>query len=94
VFFLMGVLLTSFTPHFGSEANQVRIHVNQTNVQKIEGAVELYRIDVGTYPLSVADMVHPPRGVSGWHGPYLDGIPINPFNSALSYQIDALGQVK
>ena len=93
VLFLMGVLLTAITPHFGSEANQVRIKVNLANVQKIEGAAQLYRIDVGTYPLKVGDLVRFPMGVSGWRGPYLDEVPINPFNSAQGYQIDALGQV-
>jgi len=94
VLFLMGILLTSITPHFGSAANQVRIRVNLANVQKIEGAAQLYRIDIGTYPLSVSDLLHSPEGMSGWHGPYLDEIPINPFNSAQGYQINALGQVK
>jgi general secretion pathway protein G len=94
VLFLMGIILTSFNPHFGSAANQVRSRVNLANVQKIEGAAQLYRIDVGTYPLSVSDLVHAPKGVSGWRGPYLDETPINPFNCAQGYQIDALGQVK
>lgn len=94
VLFLMGILLTSITPHFGSAANQVRIRVNLANLQKIEGAAQLYRIDIGTYPSSVWDLVHSPEGVSGWHGPYLDEMPINPFNAAQGYQIDALGQVK
>lgn len=94
VLFLMGVLLTLVTPHFGSATNQVRIRVNLANVQKIEGAAQLYRIDVGIYPLSVSNLVHSPMGVSGWRGPYLSEIPINPFDSSRGYQIDALGQVK
>ena len=94
VLFLMGVLLTLVTPHFGSAAQQVRVRVNQANVRKIEGAVQLYRIDVGTYPANLLDLVHSPQGVSGWRGPYLEEVPVNPFDSEQSYQIDALGQVK
>jgi general secretion pathway protein G len=94
VLFLMGVILTSFTPHFASATNQVRSRMNFANVQKIEGSARLYRIDVGTYPPSVSDLVHSPNGVRGWRGPYLNEIPINPFNSKQGYQIDALGQVK
>lgn len=94
VLFLMGVILTLATPHFGSATNQVWIRVDQANKEKIEGAAQLYRIDVGTYPLSISDLVHSPIGVSGWRGPYLDGIPINPFNATQVYQIEALGQVK
>ena len=94
VLFLMGVILTLATPHFGSASNQVRIRVDLANKERIEGAAQLYRIDVGTSPPSVPDLVHAPNGVSGWRGPYLDEIPINPFNATQIYQIDALGQVK
>ena len=94
VLFLMGVLLTTVTPHFGSAAQQVRVRVNLANMEKIEGAAQLYRIDVGTYPLYVSDLVRPPLAASGWRGPYLGEIPTNPFNSAQGYLIDALGQAK
>jgi len=91
---LMGILFTLPAPHFNSAANQVRTQVNLANVQKIEGAAQLYRIDVGTYPSSVTDLMNVREGVSGWRGPYLRKIPVNPFDSAQSYQIDTLGQVK
>lgn len=93
VLFLMGVILTVITPHFSSESNQIRMRVNRANVLKLEGAAQLYRLDVGAYPSSVAELVSSP-GVCGWHGPYLDEIPTNPFNSAQDYQINASGQVK
>ena len=82
------------TPHFGSATNQVRIRVDLANKEKIEGVAQLYRIDVGTYPLSVSDLVQSPMGMSGWRGPYLKEIPINPFNATQTYQLDASGQVK
>ena len=94
VLFLMGVLLTSVTPHFGSAARLVGIRVDLANMQKIEGAAQLYRIDVGTYPASVSDLLDAPKGASGWRGPYLNEIPMDPFDSTGSYLIDAFGQVK
>ncbi|ODA41730.1 type II secretion system protein GspG [Desulfosporosinus sp. BG] len=94
VLFLMGVLLTSVIPHFGSASNQVLVQVDLANIQKIEGAAQLYRIDVGAYPPSVQDLAQAPRGVSRWRGPYLSEIPIDPFDSTEGYQIDAFGQVK
>lgn len=94
VVFLMGVILALATPHFGSAKNHVGIRVDLANKEKIEGAAQLYRIDIGTAPLSVSDLVDSPVGVSGWRGPYLDEIPINPFDANLVYQIDALGQVE
>lgn len=94
VLFLMGVILSLATPHFGSATNQVWTRVDLANKEKIEGAAQLYRIDVGNSPLSVSDLLDTPIGVSEWRGPYLDEIPINPFNTTLVYEINALGQVK
>jgi len=94
VLFLMGFILTLYTPHFGSASNHVRKQINRANIQKIEGSAQLYRIDVGTYPLSVSDLIESPMGVSHWQGPYLDEIPINPFDSEQGYEIDSSGRVK
>lgn len=94
VLFLMGVILSLATPHFGSATNQVWTRVDLANKVKIEGAAQLYRIDVGKSPLSVSDLFQAPVSVSGWRGPYLDEIPINPVDATIVYQIDALGQVK
>jgi len=94
VLFLMGVILTLVTPHFSSATNRVRIRVDLANRERIEGAAQLYRIDTGTYPSNVSDLVYPSTNANGWRGPYLDEIPINPFNDTQVYQIDALGQVK
>ena len=93
VLFLMGVILTLFTPHFGSASKHVRMQINRANIQRIEGAAQLYRIDVGTYPLSITDLINSPIDLSHWQGPYLDEIPINPIDSEQSYVIDSSGRV-
>ncbi|SHI17635.1 type II secretion system protein G (GspG) [Desulfosporosinus lacus DSM 15449] len=93
VLFLMGVLLTSFTPYYGSASKHVRLQMNRANIQRIEGAAQLYKIDVGTYPHSVTDLVYSQKGMSDWQGPYLNEIPSNPFNSEQSYQLDSSGRV-
>ncbi|MDQ7095762.1 type II secretion system protein GspG [Desulfosporosinus sp. PR] len=94
VLFLMGVLLCLVVPHFSSSAYFVRNQVDMANKQRIEGAAQIYRLDVGRYPVRVSDLVSLPVGVSGWRGPYLKEIPVSPFNSGQDYQIDAYGQVK
>ncbi|MCO5388018.1 MAG: type II secretion system protein GspG [Desulfosporosinus sp.] len=93
VLFLMGVVLTSFTPYYGSASKNVRLQMNRANIQRIEGAAQLYKIDVGTYPHNVTDLVYYQKGMSDWHGPYLNEIPINPFNFEQSYQLDSSGRV-
>jgi len=94
VLFLMGMVLTLIAPQFGSASNHVRKQINRANIQKIEGSAQLYRIDVGTYPLSVTDLLESPKGVNHWQGPYLDEIPINPFDPEQVYEIDLSGRVR
>jgi general secretion pathway protein G len=94
VLFLIGIILTLASPHFSSATNQVQNRIDQANKARIEGAAQLYRIDVGAYPQSVSDLLHPPMGESGWCGPYLNQVPLNPFDSSQIYQIDAFGRVK
>lgn len=94
VIFLLGVTFTMAATHFELSADQARLQVDQANRERIEGAAQLYRIDVGVYPASVADLVCVPGGVSGWRGPYLNEVPQNPFDPAQEYRLNTLGQVK
>ena len=94
VLFLMGVILTLCTPHFGTASNHVRMQMDRANIQNIEGSAQLYRIDVGTYPLSVSDLIESPIGSTHWQGPYLKEMPINPFDKEEGYELDSSGRVK
>ena len=94
VLLLMGILMTPLVPNFESKTNRVRGQVNRANVQKIEGAAQLYKLDVGVYPASTTDLVEGPEGVTGWRGPYLKEIPLNPYNAEQGYRLDDLGRVK
>ena len=93
VLFLAGLVLAMAVPRFDSAPDQVRKQVDLSNKKRIEGAVQLYRIDVGVLPVCVEDLLYPPEGVKGWRGPYLREIPPNPFNAAGVYLINDLGQV-
>lgn len=83
----------SFAPHFGSAPDLVRRQADQANILRIEGAARLYKIDVGTFPLKVEDLVCLPAGVRGWQGPYLKEIPRNPLNSEADYLLNSSGRV-
>ncbi|MGC7873509.1 competence type IV pilus major pilin ComGC [Desulfosporosinus sp. SYSU MS00001] len=90
---LMGVLLGKAVPHFYSSSNFVRLEADLANREEIEGAAQLYRIDIGTFPVSVSDLVNLPDDIKEWRGPYLPEIPVNPLDPKVGYQIDNLGQV-
>ena len=94
VLFLLSLILALAVPRFDSAPDQVRIQLDLANRKRIEGAAQLYRIDVGTLPVFVEDLLYPPEGVNGWRGPYLKEIPANPFNASQAYRINGLGRVE
>lgn len=58
-------------------------------IADIEKALELYKLDVGSYPNSqqgLDALVKQPAGVVGWAGPYLKGgVPNDPWGHAYRY---------
>ncbi len=91
---VFGVVLQVAMPRFKPDVDRVRNEVQAANIERIESAAQIYRIDVGVYPARLEDLMEPPSGVSGWQGPYLDFFPQNPFDATQPYQIDSLGQVR
>ncbi|MHB1653761.1 MAG: type II secretion system protein GspG [Desulfitobacteriaceae bacterium] len=91
---LLSFFLYLLVPHFGSTVEPLKQKVDQANVERIEGAAQLYRLDVGLYPVAVQALIEQPSGVSAWRGPYLKEWPVNPWNPVQAYQMDALGKVK
>lgn len=91
---LSAFLLYGLLPHFTSAVLPIKQRIDQSNIVRIEGAAQAYKVDVGTYPSSVTDLLEAPAGVTGWQGPYLREKPVNPWNPAAGYTIDSLGRAK
>lgn len=92
--FILQLILCLGIAAYGTHAGTTREKVQQANIERIEGAVQLYRLDTGAYPSSVQELVDKPEGVSGWRGPYLDEWPVDPWDAARAYQINGMGQVR
>ncbi|MHB8124039.1 MAG: type II secretion system protein GspG [Desulfitobacteriaceae bacterium] len=93
VLFLVGLLLGGVVPHYKGSREKTSEKVNQTNIKLIQGAAQLYRLDIGVFPTTVDDLMLNPTGVSHWQGPYLEQWPMNPYNQTKPYEINGLGQV-
>ncbi len=91
---LSGFLLYGLLPHFASPVLPIKQRIDQGNIVQIEGAAQAYRVDVGAYPRLFTDLLDAPVGATGWQGPYLRELPVNPWNPALGYSVDTLGRVK
>lgn len=70
-----------------------------TNTLKIvKQSIKQYKMEVGTYPNSLQDLIKKPENISGWHGPYVGDedkanpeVPLDGWNQDLVYKRNAQG---
>lgn len=70
----------------GAKADAAKLQINQ-----IEGALDLYRLDIGRYPSAAEGLdalIAAPPGLDGWNGPYLKKASAlqDPWGAAFQYQ--------
>lgn len=94
VLFLMMILVYQVAPRFTSAEGLTRVKADSANRLRIEGAIELYKLDTGAIPGSIEDLISKVSEVRGWRGPYLDRALVNPMNGANPYELDAQGKVR
>ena len=94
VLFLVGLLIGGIVPHYEGSRETISVKVNLTNILLIEGAAQLYRLDIGVYPARVDDLMLNLTGDTHWKGPYLDHWPKKLDSQTETYEIDALGHVR
>ena len=61
-------------------------------IDNLEGALDLYLLDVGRYPTEeegLAALIEAPSAISTWHGPYLDedAVPLDPWGYPYHYAL-------
>ncbi|KLU58567.1 type II secretion system protein G precursor [Peptococcaceae bacterium CEB3] len=88
---LMGFLTGAFVPRFTSALVPIQKRAQEANAQKVEGALQLYRLDVGALPGNFEDLIRRPDGVKGWQGPYLKEWPLS--GPPTVYAFDSYGRV-
>lgn len=91
-FLILGLVLAQIAPRYNTSIQFSNDQAQQANCLKIEGAVELYRLDTGVLPKQLEDLLAAPPGTSGWRGPYLDQIPVQP--NGKPYTLDSQGKVE
>jgi type II secretion system protein G len=102
---MMDSVMTQTPGSAGDRAKQVRA---QADMSQIKSALDRYYLDVGSYPTSdqglLALIAAPSNGYKDWAGPYIQGIPLDPWGyryvyrsngseySLKSYGADSAGQ--
>lgn len=86
---ILGILAAVVVPRIMGRPDDARIVRATQDVAAIVSALNMYRLDTGTYPSTeqgLAALVEKPLEAQGWRaGGYLDGVPLDPWNRNYHY---------
>ena len=89
VLVILATLAAIVYPKVMGRSEQARVTAAKTQIASFKTALDSFEVDTGKYPVSrngLKDLVEQPRDVVGWHGPYLENIPLDPWGSAYIYE--------
>ncbi|HWA79811.1 MAG TPA: type II secretion system major pseudopilin GspG [Acetobacteraceae bacterium] len=91
VIVIIGLLIGLVAPAVLRQLGGARISVTKQSIARLGSVLDLYKLDVGSYPTSdqgLAALVQKPGDVDSWNGPYLQGgkLPLDPWNHPYLYQ--------
>ena len=74
VLVILGLVVTFVAPAMINQLGSAKHKIAQQSIERLTGIVDLYRLDVGSYPTTdqgLESLNAGPTGVAGWNGPYL-----------------------
>ncbi len=88
---ILGLLIGLVAPAALRQLSGARTSVARQSIERIGSVMELYKLDVGSFPSSeqgLQALTIRPSGVSNWNGPYMKGeaAPLDPWNHPYSYR--------
>ncbi len=89
VLVILATLAAIVYPKVMGRSKEARITAAQTQIANFKTALNLFEVDTGDYPRGrngLMDLIQMPRNVTGWHGPYLDMIPRDPWGQDYIYE--------
>ena len=88
---ILGLLIGLVAPAAIQQLSSSRQKVAQQTIARLGSFLEVYRLDVGSYPTSeqgLSVLTSRPSGVRGWNGPYIRGDQgvLDPWGNAFVYR--------
>lgn len=71
---ILGLLIGFVAPAMIRELGSAKHKVAEQSIERLAGILDLYRLDVGTYPTTeqgLESLDAAPDGIAGWDGPYV-----------------------
>ena len=88
---ILGLLIGLVAPAALRQLSGARNSIAKQSIERISSVLDLYKLDVGSYPSTdqgLVALVERPGGVDNWNGPYLKGssVPVDPWNHPYVYR--------
>ena len=88
---ILGLLIGLVAPAALRQLGGARQSVAKQSIERIGAILDLYKLDVGSYPSTeqgLAALNAKPSGVATWNGPYLKGeqTPVDPWSRPYTYR--------
>lgn len=87
---ILGLLIGLVAPAALRQLGGARISVAKQSIERIGGILDLYKLDVGSYPSTedgLQALLDKPSDAESWNGPYIKsgGAPVDPWNHPYIY---------
>ena len=76
---ILGLLIGLVAPAALRQLESSKEKIAHQSIERIAGVLDIYRLDVGTYPTTeqgLLALIERPSGVTRWNGPYLKGVTV------------------
>lgn len=86
---IIGLLASIATPLYFRHVNSSKITTAKAQIQLFEQAILDFRLDTGKLPTQIQGLnilIEKDQSVKNWKGPYIKGIPLDPWNNEYIYQ--------
>lgn len=87
---ILGLLIGLVAPAVLRQLGNARVSVARQSIERIGSILDLYKLDVGSYPSTedgLQALVQKPSDANNWNGPYVKGsdVPVDPWNHPYIY---------
>jgi general secretion pathway protein G len=88
---VLGLLIGLVAPAALRQLGSAKTKIAAQSIERIAGVLDMYKLDVGTYPTTdqgLQALITRPSGVNRWSGPYLKGekLPEDPWGKPYVYR--------
>ncbi len=88
---ILGLLIGLVAPAALRQLGSAKEKVAHQSIERMAGVLDIYKLDVGTYPTTeqgLQALISRPSGINRWNGPYLKGekLPEDPWGRPFVYR--------